>query len=185
MTQAEAELGLCQDVVSVRDVWERLYALGVRERAVTGGGNFAALRFAAVKFLPSGAFEFAHNLPDASGAVLAVIVPMLDIDGRTHDLVALDLETMRAARWRRSLSILGMHRLYGPRIEPLAVYQTPLEWLRAGRDGIVIADFPAATKLLCGGEPLAVDDAAFGRELHAKLRLGPPRILVREQRRVA
>lgn len=181
MTEAEAELGLCEPVVTVPDVWSKLHAQGVRGGAVTGGDAFAALHVAAVVFLANGLFEFAHNMRDAGGSVLAVIIPMIDIDGRAHDFVACDTDFKRSARWRRTLPILGMDRVYGPRIDPLSVFRGPLQWLQAGRDGIVICSYRFAAKILCDGEPLSVDDAAFGSELDAKLRVNPPRIFLRKK----
>lgn len=179
LTEAEAELGLCEDVVCVDAVWARLHDFGVRGYAIRGSDYFAGLRLAAVVFLPSGLFEFGHNLRDATGAALAVIVPMLDEAGRTQNLIAVDLEFKRVARWRSMLPILGVDRLHGPRIEPLRVFPHVFAWLRADRDGIVVFDFPGAAKILCGGGTLAVEDIAFGRELSTKLRIHPPRIVAR------
>ena len=84
LTSAEAELGLCQDVVCVPDVWSQLYELGVRDPAVTGRDYFEGLRFASVVLFPTGLFEFAHNLHDQHGAELATIVPLPDERGRVQ-----------------------------------------------------------------------------------------------------
>ena len=185
LTEAEAELGLCELAVSVPFVWATLYRLGVRSDALRLGGHFASLHIAAVSFLDGGRFEFGHNLSNEAKATPALIVPMLDECGRTQNLLAYEARSKRTARWRSKIPILGLDQLHQPRIEPLQVFPDVLDWLRAGREGIVIVDYPEAAKILCNGEPLAVDDIAFGRELAAKLQIGPPRIVVRKNQRAA
>lgn len=185
LTKAEAELGFCEGAVNVIAVWQRLRELSIRGYAITGGNHFASLHVASAVFLPNGRFEFGHAMGDASGAEVALIIPMIDVDGRVHSFVACDLGFRRAACWKTTPSILGMENINLPRIEALQVFKDALGWLQSGRDGIVILDFPAAARILCGGETLAVDDVNFGRELAGKLQIGSPRIVTRRDVRRA
>ena len=187
-TDAEAELALnCEAAVTLPDAWATLNSLGIPGPAITGAGDgyFASIHVAAVVPLPENLFEFAHNLTDQTGAKVAFVVPMLDEIGRTQSFVACNTQFTRATRWRRTLAMLGMEGLLAPRIAPLRVFRTVIDWLRADRDGLVIFDFPLAAERLCRAEALAVDDVAFGRELSEKLHIGPPRILVRASERAA
>jgi hypothetical protein len=58
---------------------------------------------------------------------------------------------------------------------PVSVWRTPLNWLRAGRKGVVIIDRETAAHIL-GGLPVIPEDEAFGRVLRA-LRVPPPRVM--------
>lgn len=65
--------------------------------------------------------------------------------------------------------------------EPLAVHESPLDWLRAGCDGIVILDWKHYWPAYLGGLPaLHASNVEFGRALSAKLSapLQLPQILV-------
>lgn len=55
--------------------------------------------------------------------------------------------------------------------EPLMVYETPLQWLRAGREGIVILDWQRYWPMYLSGVPvLRAIDPKFGRRLRDGLR---------------
>jgi hypothetical protein len=132
--------GLCKCAVAlleaspvVSDVswYSLLWALDVR--------SAADLHFDAVVPLPSGRFDFARDVRDATSAVVALIVPAHDDTGELDDLVALDLERDFLGTWLGQASMLGQHNLYGWRVgEPLVAHETALDWLRADRQGVFV-----------------------------------------------
>jgi hypothetical protein len=186
LTPSEVTLLDCILVASHEPMYAKLYALGIHGPTATGGGLFRALHCDSVCFLPGGRFEFARNMRDASGHVLAVIIPALDEYCETIDLVAWSLETGAFATWRGQAAMLGEDGIDAPRIEVdgLRVFPGPAEWLRAGRRGVVILDNESARWRLCG-ETLIVSEAGFGRRLRDALRLSEPRVFVEEKRRAA
>jgi hypothetical protein len=180
LTAAEMELLACELVTLNPPTYAKLFSLGVHGPALTGQDAFDALHVAAVVFLPGSRFEFGHNLRDATGSVVAIIVPARDERGFTRDLVAWDMDTGQVATWQHS-AMLGEHSLGEWRIsdsDGLRVYPTMLEWLCADRDGLVIFHGSEARWRLIG-ERLIVDDAAFGLRLREALRLPEPEIFVR------
>jgi hypothetical protein len=176
----------CTPVVLHEPTYAKVFALGVYGAALTGRDFFDSLFVEAVCFLPGGRFEFARDLRDASGHVLAVIIPVRDDTGETIDLAAWGLDTGALATWRGVATVLGVDRLTGPRIEVdgLRVFPGPLEWLRAERQGVVILD-PERARWRLTGERLIVGDAPFGRRLREALRLPEPRFFVETKRRAA
>ena len=71
--------------------------------------------------------------------------------------------------------------------EPVRVYRTPLDWLRAGGEGLVIVDWTEAYFRLAGLQ-LVASDVAHGEELQRRLRPPQPegpRILVPRRRTAA
>jgi hypothetical protein len=62
------------------------------------------------------------------------------------------------------------------------VHRTPLGWLRAGREGVVVVEARRAAQLLRDFGPLAGEDEAHGRELRELFRRQEPRIYVPERR---
>ncbi|HLH12416.1 MAG TPA: hypothetical protein VKV77_11125 [Methylovirgula sp.] len=99
MTECEAEHGRCASVFEYPHLFERLFALGIRGRAISGGDAFDALGAEPVVFLPGARFSFARHLLDATGYKLAVIVPARDTYGEVADLIAVDLDTDTIAAW--------------------------------------------------------------------------------------
>ena len=61
------------------------------------------------------------------------------------------------------------------------MFPTPLEWLRAGRRGVVI--LTGQRTLAVAGRKLIVANTDFGRRLRAMLRMPEPRVYV--ERRAA
>ncbi len=183
-----AETGLldCIPVVLHESTYVKLFALGVHGAALTGRDYFDTLHCEAVCFLPGDRFEFARDMRDARGHVLAVIIPALAENGETVDLAAWRLDTGALATWLGVAVMLGEDRLTAPRIEvdALRVFPGPLEWLRAERRGVVILD-PERARWRLAGERLIVDDAPFGRRIREALRLPEPRVFVETRRRAA
>jgi hypothetical protein len=155
-----------------------LWGLGIRE--------MADLYVEPVVFLPNDCFEFARDARDPSGAVVAVIFLARDDLGDPSDLAAWEPETGRLALWLGRVSILGQDNLYDWRLgDPLMVHETPLEWLKAGREGVFVIDSQRASPLLRMVEPLGVKRPEYGRQLQAALTIRAPRIVVAAQRRAA
>lgn len=62
--------------------------------------------------------------------------------------------------------------------QALQVHETPLQWLIAERQGVVIVDPRRAPSLLRSAAPLAASSVAFGRRLRNLLTLSSPSIYV-------
>ena len=177
---SERETGLidCEPIASDEAMHSRLWALGVR--------CTAGLYFEPVVFLPGDRFEFARDARDASGAVVAIVFPAPDDLGRLIDLAAWSPETGRLALLLGRVSMLGQDNLCGWRLgEPLAMHETPLEWLKANREGVFVVDPQRASPLLRMVEPLGVKRSSFGRRMREAMTIRAPRIVVAQDRRAA
>ena len=67
----------------------------------------------------------------------------------------------------------------------LPVWRSPLNWLRAGREGIVLIRPTAAAYFLDDAGPLLAEDVAHAAELRRLMTRTGPRILVRDRDRRA
>jgi hypothetical protein len=95
------------------------------------------------------------------------------------DIVAWHPRTQRIARWLGAVALLGEDQVNGARLDQeraLPVHETPIDWLVAGRSGVVIVDPRRAAFILRRAEPLRVANAAFGKRLATLLHIAPPRI---------
>ncbi len=132
---------------------------------------------ASIKPTDDGRFAFAE------AGVTAVIVPcydtipgILDANPERHvehlvDLVAVDVDHPDRFRRRRGDAlVLGAAYLEiaGQEREPIAVFKTPMSWLRSGGAGVVVLDWDWARDLLLGHELIA-EDLALGERLEAVL----------------
>ena len=173
LNECEAAHGSCAPLVLNMALYAKLFALGIRGRAVDGYGPFDSLVYDTVAFLAGGRFEFARYVRDATGAKTAIIIPARDEYLEHVDLVALDLDTGETATWLGRIALLGQEWLSAAMFdEPLLVHETPLDWLRAGREGLCVVDPGRAGRLLAG-RSIAVTDVAHAVELRAALRLEP------------
>lgn len=186
LSSSDAALLDCIPVVMHEPTYAQLFALGIHGAAVTGGGPFDALHVEPVCFLPDDRFEFARDLRDATGHVLAVIIPVLDEFDQTDDLVAWELNTNSIATWRGAACMLGEEAIDAPDADEdgLRVFSGPPEWLRAGRRGVVILDASRARWRLAERR-LIVANTDFGLRLRAMLRLPQPRVYVEARRAAA
>jgi hypothetical protein len=123
-------------------------------------------------------FDFADDVGDED-AVSALVFLALGEAGEPEDLVAWTPQPNRLASWHGAAAFLGAEDLLAPRVgvEGLLVHPDPLEWLRAGRSGVVILD-PARARWRLAGEPLIVRGVDFGRKVRASMRLPVPRVFV-------
>lgn len=176
--ELELELMECPPVASDVERHAELWARGVRQTA--------DLYDEPVVFLQNGGFEMARGVRDASEAVAAIIFPAPDELGQLIDLAAWEPGTGRLALLLGRVSMLGEDNLYGWRVgEPLVVHETPLEWLKAGREGVFVINSQRASPLLRMVEPLGVKRPELGRQLREALTIRAPRIVVAEDRRAA
>ena len=124
-------------------------------------------------------FEFAgHTLPEDLQS--AMIIAALDQFGSNCDLVAWSPETGAIGTWYGRAAMLGAENLFAPRLDgpALPVHRSPLEWLRAGRWGVVPIDIRQAAPLLRDAGPLGAADLRHRAELLGALATRLPRILV-------
>jgi hypothetical protein len=104
----------------------------------------------------------------------AYVLPVRADDSSLIDLIAFRLETPHSF-WPMSgaAAMLGQDQLerahyYG---RPLIVHETPLEWLRAKRVGVVILDWNRYWPAYVGGLPaLRTFSERFGRTLEERLK---------------
>ena len=128
-------------------------------------------------FNGDGTFDFSHD----DEAHRVIVFMARDEQGKPLDLVAWAPQIARLAAWYNSAPLLGMEQLYAPRLDReqgLPVYETPLQWLIGGRDGVVIINSARAAVILCRADPLKVGSYEFGRRLGNLVNPKPPRILV-------
>jgi hypothetical protein len=101
-----------------------------------------------LRFFPQDKFDFADRGDGASGAVLEAF----GRDGEeVLDLVAWPLEApARATSMFRRVGLLGLWWAFNKATyifdEPLQVYKTPLDWLRAGCAGCAVVAPPLAAR---------------------------------------
>jgi hypothetical protein len=178
LCRREMELLDCELVASDEAMHSRRGALGVR--------GTAGLYFEAVVFLPGDRFEFARDARDASGAAVAVIFAARDDLDQLLDLAAWSPDSGRLALLLGRVAMLGQDNIYGWRLgEPLAMHETPLQWLQSNRQGVFVIDPQKASPLLRMVEPLGVKRASFGRRMREAMTIRAPRIVVAENRRAA
>jgi hypothetical protein len=186
LNEVESEQTQCLLAILHQSTYGSLVAQELRSEGIRGRGAFDALCVKPVCFLSGGRFEFARYLRDAAGNVLAVIIPARDETGELADLAALNLDTGALAMWRGRVAMLGQENILAPRIgEPLLVHETPIDWLRAEREGVFVISSHSAAPLLRMGEPLGVQSARFGQRLRDALTIPAPRIVVATNQRAA
>ena len=117
-----------------------------------------------VAFLPAGRFEFARYVREE--VIPAIIIVVRGCEGPI-DLLAWQPRTNQQALWTGRAFALGEEQVYGPFFgnEPLAVWRTPLSWLRAARRGLVIIRPQAALFYLNCVPALVAEDLAHAEVL--------------------
>ena len=144
-----------------------------------------AMRAARVVVNPDlGLFQFSACDPASHGAL---IVPLRDESGEPADLLAWSPREDRAALWAGNVCLAGQQETSSDAggQEPVQVRASILEWLRAGRAGVVVLDPPGAAFLL-NGVTVAAANPAIGRALDSLLTLRPRIVVpVTEHRRAA
>jgi len=162
---------------------DRLKAAGIPTRAMVQSkfGLGRCLKRARVVLDSCGRrFEFERFSRFHIDADAAFIVLALDRDGQPADLVAWRPDPRGfLGSWLGRASLLGEEQVEMPRLDlPLRVHETPLEWLKHGREGIVVIDPKMAAPALIDAAPLAVSTPAFAVRLRNMLHRTPPKIVV-------
>ena len=146
------------------------------------GQETSALRRDRVRFEHDGCFDFVRNVSEVAPDIEhAFMILAHNAFREVDDIVAWQPNSGRTAPWLRRVSMLGAENLYAPRLRhdgALRVHTSILEWLRAGRDGIVILDAERARPYLIDLGPLLVGDVKQGSALRRQLSHTGPRILV-------
>lgn len=146
--------------------------------ARTWSGTFAFLQRDRVR-IDGDRFEFGRYLPHADGADLtyAFTFILFDSEGQPADIAA--WRPPELALWLGRVWALGQEQVEIGRLgEPLRVHGGVLDWLRTGREGVVILNYPlAAWELRCTGT-LAVETRAAADQLAELLTIPPPPIVV-------
>lgn len=129
-----------------------------------------ALRVAKVRFLDHRTFDF-----DACGQRSFVFI--VQDTGIEVDIVAWDTARGALATWRGAAFALGQEAIFNPATHfdggVLHVHRTPLEWLEADRDGIVIVQPTLTYAYLRHASRLSFADAAYARQVQEWLE--PPK----------
>ena len=137
-----------------------------------------AVRSARVTFEPTGRYRPCPGLGE-----FAYILPV--IDRGIIDLVAWSPKDERLATRLGHGGALGQGQLgidgVGTTDRPLPIWRSPLDWLRAGRRGVVIAD-PVIAAYLFAGATLQAEDKARAAEVSDALRLTPPTVIFQTRR---
>lgn len=132
-----------------------------------------AVRSARVSFEPTGRYRPCPGL-----GPFAYIFAIID-DGIV-DLVAWSPGDDRLATRLGRGGALGQGQLgidgLGTTDRALPIWRSPLDWLRDGRRGVVIAD-PTMAAHLFAGTILQAEDKAHAAELSDALRLPPPTVI--------
>lgn len=145
----------------------------------TWAGYFDMVFHDDVVFLDGGAFEFGRHRGGKSNSALTFLC--WSDDGVAVDICAWQATTGRMALWLNQACMLGEDNLTAPRpAGALAVHQTPLDWFKANRAGVVIVDGKRAAAKLRGAGPLVAADIEHGKQLKKLLTVPPPEILIPE-----
>jgi hypothetical protein len=127
-------------------------------------------------------FAFPDELDEPEDVTSAFITICRDDYGDAIDLAAWSPSTERMATWLGRAWAIDQFRLMRPRLAEsgaLPVHKSPLEWLRARRDGIVIIDSERAKwQIAYLGRSLIVEDVSHGRTLRHALTMPEPEIFV-------
>ncbi len=129
----------------------------------------------------SAVFAGDHWEPHEDGTPVCVLpdAPLSDL-GEVVEPVA-DLIAFRTIDPGRWWLLTGAGVLLNPTArdradymgEPLLIHRTPLDWMRAGGDGVVVLDWAAFLPLHLGRVPLVAADLALGERLDEALNRPP------------
>jgi hypothetical protein len=165
-------------------LWARFLKQAEIDRFVERGVKASALYISGavvvdqVVFQDNGLFEFGRNTGDMN-AQNAFIFEVRGVEGLT-DLAAWDPYSSQCALWLGRGFALGESQVWFPTLSggPLRIWRSPLGWLRAYRDGLVILNPRAAYWYLCDVPALAAEDANHRKQISRMLIPPQPRIVV-------
>ena len=123
--------------------------------------------------------------PVQDGGEACLIVPVFEGE-HIVDLAACSFRSRRVATRRDVGMALGLCCFItaAERQSPLALFDDPLSWVRAGRRGAVILDWNCAGFLLDGVHEIVCCSSSLARRVHATTRrmADPPRLFIPGQR---
>lgn len=126
-------------------------------------------------------FDFAGERRVEGDGLPAIIFLARDELGQPADLVAWEPAKGRLAAWLGRVALLGADQLWAPRIAydgALVVFESPLEWLRGDRRGVVVIDAKRAAPQLRFAGKLCAASVDAGLRLDATLKADQPKIVV-------
>jgi hypothetical protein len=139
------------------------------------------LRIGHVAWADAQTFIFEKHLKLEVELERIVLIPISDCWGEAIDIAGWNLHSGRFGTWRHRAWALGEGSAFAPRLSEhgaLPVWRTPLNWLLAGRKGVVLLQPRLAAAFLCDAGPLLAEDFDHARELKAQLTRSSPRILI-------
>jgi hypothetical protein len=140
------------------------------------------LRRGCVVFMPAGRFEFEPDYRGDQTATETVLLLAYAADGVPDDLCAWCPRSGRLAAWLGRCPWVGDP--FAPRCSDrlaLAVFESPLQWLRAGRDGVVlIENSPGLARQLDGAGPLQAQSRDHARRLEKVLTAKAPKVFTQK-----
>jgi hypothetical protein len=101
---------------------------------------------------------------------------IVEADGGAIDIAAWQPKSGRIGLWLKRAFALGEEQIW-PRFEgdPLHVWRTPMKWLKAGRQGLVIVRREATFYALGNLPDIVAEDVKHGDELETLLTPPKPR----------
>lgn len=168
---------------------DHLIAAGVPVMALAGDrfGGFCIARDRIVRHPAARRFEFERHDTVAGEGMPALIALALDEDGDPIDLVAFHGGPAPfVGSWLGRVGMLGEDALWRAR-DALTVHAAPIDWLRAGRDGVVVVDPVRAAPVLRDAGAMEVGSQAERRRLLdlMAVRLTKVRVRATDQRAAA
>jgi hypothetical protein len=152
--------------------------IGVSEQALAGDAAKGTFKVTCSRVV-WGAKFFDFN-PHGDPAAIFIC---RDEDGGVQDMAAWSPKDGRLAVWQGVVSMLGEENVLKPRLgEPLTVFSSPREWLKADREGVVLIDALAALPKLYAASPIYVASKGARSELLALWRPKIPRICLTPSR---
>ena len=167
---------------------DSLMAAGVDVLALAGdrfGRGLCVVRDRIVPHARARRFELQRHDEVAGEGVSALIALALDGDGVPLDLVAFHGGAVPfIGSWLGRVGLLGEDNLWRAR-DALTVHATALDWLRAGRDGVVVVDPVRAAPMLRDAGLMEVGSQAERRRLLDLMAVRLPEVRVRQAERRA
>ena len=168
---------------------DRLIASGISPLALAEGPRGIGFALARDRIAPHRAahrFEFLRHDATAGEEVCSFIVPALDAHGVPVDLIAFHAGAAPfTGSWLGRAGLLGEEQINRAR-DVLVVHATPLDWLRAGREGVCVVDPVRAAPMLRDAGRLEVGTYAERHRLLDLMKVSLPYVSVRgTERRVA
>jgi hypothetical protein len=124
-------------------------------------------------------FDFADEVDDDRPIETAVIFLARDEFGDALDMIAWSPKSGRIGSWLSRATVLGGENLWSPRIAndgAMPVYESPLAWLRGGRDGFLLVDRVGAAAILREAGALHAESVDLGIKLLELVSVKRPRI---------